>query len=235
MATLRDLIRDKRVLVSLDPEELAYQVLQFAKSHLQNGMVHAQTLQNFGGFDGDPDVELAAIEAWQWLELNLFLVPAPGANGRNGWRVLGRRAKKALTEEKFADYRRAAAFPRELLHPAIVETVWPALARGDFDVAVLYAFRTVEEAVRAAGSFGNEDYGLDLMRDAFKPKEGKLTWKDELPAEQLALLHLFQGAIGSYKNPRSHRTVVIKEALEAQEMVMLASHLLRIVDARKPN
>lgn len=54
----------------------------------------------------------------------------------------------------FADYRRAAAFFRDLIHAPIVETVWPALARGDYDAAILQAFRAVEEAVREAGGYG---------------------------------------------------------------------------------
>jgi hypothetical protein len=51
-------------------------------------------------------------------------------------------------------------------------------------------------------------------------------------AEQEALMHLMAGAVGSYKNPHSHRNVVI-EAAEAVEMIMLASHLLGIVDKRQ--
>lgn len=52
-------------------------------------------------------------------------------------------------------------------------------------------------------------------------------------AEREALMHLFAGAVGSYKNPHSHRNVPMEDAGEATEIVMLASHLLRIVDARR--
>jgi hypothetical protein len=75
----------------------------------------------------------------------MFFVPAPGINGQNGWFVLGRRGRAALEQpQQFAAYAKAAAFPRELLHPAIAERVWAAaLARGEYDVAVFYATRAL--------------------------------------------------------------------------------------------
>lgn len=181
------------------------------------------------------DIEEALGVAWLWLEINLFLMPVPDVNGQNGWRQLTRRGREAVADPQvFQRFRAAAAFPKALLHPAIADAVWLDLARGDFQVAVFRAFRAVEEAVRDAGGFAANDVGVDMMRRAFNPNGGPLSKGDEPAAEREALSALFSGAIGSYKNPHSHRTVEITEARDAQEMAMLASHLLRIVDARRP-
>jgi hypothetical protein len=70
------------------------------------------------------------------------------------------------------------------------------------------------------------------MRKAFDPKSGPLTDHNRTESEKEALCHLFAGAIGSYKNLHSHRTVALTDPRVAQHQVMLATHLLSIVDAR---
>lgn len=228
--------QDKETLLVLAPEELALILLKIAHQAPKplGNFLPENITNSFPNPSNNQEIKTAFNEAWHWLFIHALIIPDSGIGGNNGWMLISRLGAKVANEHDFKYFQAAAAFPKTLLHPSIADKVWLSLARGDLDEAVFAAFKAVEESVRTAGGFGPNDIGVDLMRRAFKIKTGPLTNPNQPEGEQDALSHLFAGAIGSYKNPHSHRTVSITDPREAQEMVMLASHLLRIVESRKP-
>jgi uncharacterized protein (TIGR02391 family) len=241
MQELIQAIPDVDVLLALEPEELGAKMLFLLKKRRER-MFFPTTLVTEMWIErhGHPeyprnrmeDISLAITEALAWLQAQGLIVPAPDDNGRNGWMVLSRRARKFQDDAEFANFATARLLDKAMLHPRLRDRTWNAFMRGEFDVAVFQAMKAVEVAVREAGGFNDGDLGTDLMRAAFHVDRGPLTDMKAEPGEREARSHLFAGAIGSYKNPNSHRDVQFSDPREAVEIVMLANHLLSIVDAR---
>jgi uncharacterized protein (TIGR02391 family) len=171
------------------------------------------------------------VEAWGWLETHGCLACDPEYTGsetyfvtRKGFEFLKHLGNKGFLTEQLTF--------KELLHPTVAQKSWSQFIRNDFESAIFEAMKQVEISVRAASGLSPADIGVTLMRKAFHPDTGPLADAGSQPAERQSLSDLFAGAIGSYKNPHSHRSVAV-DRQDAVEVLMLAGHLLRIVESRQ--
>ncbi len=230
------IIPDPDVLLSFEPEELAGILLEYLHSlppEFQIQKLEKHILCGKFCIEGYPkdrkeEIGKALMESWVWLENEGFIAPRP--KHLSGFCFITRRGNRIKNSQDLEVFRNSNLLPKKRLHPIIAQKTWSSFVRGEYDTAVFIAFKEVEILVRAMGKFQDTDIGVDLMRKAFNSKNGPLANKDLPEAEKEAMAHLFSGSIGLYKNPGSHREVVIKEAFEAVELIILASRLMKIID-----
>lgn len=231
MHALRRLIPDVEVLINLSPEELGSKILfllrQIPAQENQGVFTAGGLVGQFDALDPVsqeqyppnrlPSVRQAFYEAWAWLESQALLIWPDNANGPNGWRRLSRRAVLFEDERQFLAFATGKYLRPEMLHADIARDVWLDFARGAFDVAIFQAMRAVEISVRQKSNAAENEHGVPLMRRAFIVENGPLTDPTEPVPEREALMALFSGAIGRFKNPQSHRLVGVQDAREAME------------------
>lgn len=180
--------------------------------------------------NGDEDkISLTYMEGFNWL-LRTGLIAKRGEDVSGDWSFVTRRGFAAAKSGSAAKV--GTRLDDARLVEALALRVRPLYSAGQFDSAIMQAFKEVEVAVRAAGGYTDNDLGVKLMRQAFDPQNGPLTDLNVPSSERDGVAALFAGAIGFAKNPHSHRNVGTVDPNEALELILFANHLLRIVASR---
>jgi len=128
--------------------------------------------------------------------------------------------------------RPASHFNLDFLHSRLKEKCADHFHSEKYDDAILNACKVVEVYTRELANLRDTDIGVSLMRKVFNPKQPILKYSDN-SSEQEALMHLFSGFIGVFKNPQSHRFMEIKDPLTAFEVLNFANHLCKILERTK--
>lgn len=180
--------------------------------------------------NGEPDVAVLLqrlSDAWGWLIARGLLAPDPSQSSGDWYRLTARGTEIAGDEHALAVLDAEDRLSMDL-HPLLREKVRPIFSLGDHETAAFAAMKAVEVRVRSIS--GLDGLGVNLMRAAFKKDGGPLADGDADGGEQVATMELFAGAIGTFKNPVSHRTVDFGDPAEAAEVVLLADLLMRLLD-----
>ena len=171
-------------------------------------------------------------DGWSWLESRNMLGPAtigsemnPGfqrtTDRGDAWAKDARAITRIVAEEQLA-FR---------LHPLLEPKVRLISQLADYETAAFASMKEVEIRVRGLSGKPDSLLGTKLMQAAFSADvPGPLTDSESDGGEQVALMSLFVGGIGVFKNPASHRTVNFDDPTEAAEVVMLADLLMRLLD-----
>jgi len=243
MVDLISLIPDGKTLLSLPPEDLAVVMLRSLNAHDDN---HARRTggrrENFSLSNyclgqsrmytdiAEDDSARALATGFQHL-INIGMLVPNAHSSPYGWFVLTQRGKAVITDADYEHFRKVSLYPRGTIHATIEQETYAEFLRGDYETAVFKAFKAIEVEVRLSANLPAELVGKAVMERAFN-ESGALTDTSEVKAEQEALMKLFSGAIGRFKNPTSHREFDISDPAEAIEIIQFASLLMRTLDRR---
>ena len=167
-------------------------------------------------------------EAFDWLMNHGLVADNPGSSA--GWQFITRLGRRVGSRPRPTE---AFRFEERLaldLHPTIHERVRRCSCSASLRAAVLLATREVEIRVRHLAGEPSSSIGAPLMRKAFNPDNGPLADLAVDPGERVGVMELFAGAMGSFKNPSSHRPVDYGDPTIASEVVLFADLLLRMLD-----
>jgi uncharacterized protein (TIGR02391 family) len=174
----------------------------------------------------------AVHEAMAWARRELLLIQDPTADIPSDALILSRRGR-VFTRDHIERLRLERLLPDLLLHERIRQVCVDIFNTGHHQAAVFEAFRILEVGIREAAGYGQNEHGETMINSAFNEKTGGPLVDATAPeSEQRAMRFLMVGSNGLFRNPRGHRDVEMDDPKEAAELLIVASHLLRMVETR---
>lgn len=215
----------------LPTSELAIAILKQLAAQDQISLYNELTSVE-GNLGAGPDRQLILnklSDAFAWIQSRGLVGPIPGGGAGSTWQRLTTEGRELAESSHAIERSWATDRLAGVLDPALEDKIRPLFSIGDYETACFAAMKEVEIAVRAAAGLDNSVIGRNVMKMAFTPKGGPLTDPGAEAGEQTSVMELFSGAIGAFKNPSSHRTVVFDDPVEASEIIQLADLLLRLL------
>jgi uncharacterized protein (TIGR02391 family) len=222
----RDFVLTDEQVRALPVDLLALEVLKDALANdewnSRNWLLGAQQ-----GGEYSAEAIRALNETWEWLH-NHGLVAMDRTNNSHTAIVVTRLGQEFADGGNVARLRANARLAVDL-HPILEPLVRPQFLMGEYEMAAFAGMKAVEVRVRTMSGLDDSMIGVRLMQTAFGTG-GPLEDQSIESGEREARRNLFAGAIGTIKNPTSHREVRYDDPTEASEAVLLADLLMRILD-----
>lgn len=211
--------------LELEPDEVAAAILPRLRevaAGTQYGQINEWNVLNEARAAHGSSAALKVAEGYQWLRSRGYVVSSPDALG---WEALAPGLQGVDLTINIADEHALGLLRAARLDPTLAAQVLPAFRRGQYDLAVLAAFREVEDRIRHDGRLPTR-YGADLIDAAFGPGG---TLRDPALSSPTANARrdMFRGAFGVHRNATGHSPIDYSDPQEAAEAILLGNNLLR--------
>ncbi|OXX35678.1 MULTISPECIES: TIGR02391 family protein [unclassified Vibrio] len=127
-----------------------------------------------------------------------------------------------------------ALMPESYVHPILINKCFSLLKSGEFDSAVIQAFKAIEVFTREKIGASNDIFGERLLKKAFNADDGILTNMNLPKSERCAFLSYITGAFSFYRNSSAHRDLKL-DFVSAFDRIAVASDLLKAIEDAEQN